>query len=116
MPCGASGFMSNMSMCDGPPHWKRKMTDFARGLIDCGFSSAFSNPGMVNPSRPMPPTLSAARRPITELNPEQAKFGIGEMRFGLAAEDELLGVYERPGEVFEGAAAIARLGEQLRGA
>jgi hypothetical protein len=24
--------MSNMSMGDGPPHWKRKMTDFARAL------------------------------------------------------------------------------------
>src|SRR6188508_432225 len=100
MPDGASGFMSNMSMCDGPPHWKRKMTDFARGLISCGFSSARSRPGIVRPSNPRPPALIAERREIAELNPEQAKCDIRSVWLGvLAAEDEFLGVHQRPREV-----------------
>ena len=31
MPSGASGFMSNVSSWLGPPHWNRKITDFAFG-------------------------------------------------------------------------------------
>ena len=50
-PSGASGFMSNMSMCDGPPHWKRKITDFARALGRLpDFASAASSFGNVSPS------------------------------------------------------------------
>ena len=63
---GASGFMSNMSMCDGPPNWYRKITDFARGRIfgpfTAGCACARSNRGIVSPSNPSPPTRRALRR------------------------------------------------------
>ena len=64
MPSGASGFRSNMSMCDGPPHWKRNSTDFALAFTPFALlaASAASSLGNVSPSRPSPPTLMAQRR------------------------------------------------------
>src|ERR1041384_4763286 len=59
---GASGFMSNMSIWLGPPHWKRKTTCLSRGFGPFFAAAAWSSLGIVRPSRPAPPTLRAQRR------------------------------------------------------
>ena len=64
---GASGFMSRMSIWLGPPHWKRKMTDFALGAIlrfATVASEARNSFGIVMPRSPMPPARSRVRRAI----------------------------------------------------
>src|ERR1043166_3136229 len=82
MPSGAFGFMSNISTWLGPPYWKRKMTFFARGLMELfnfepWTASAPSNFGIVKPSKPNPPTLSAWRRDKRKaLNPGQAEYAL----------------------------------------
>ena len=65
MPSGASGFMSKVSRWLGPPHWKRKMTDFARATgFFAALASAASSLGKDMPNMPMPPTCKRRRRVI----------------------------------------------------
>ena len=59
--------MSKMSIWLGPPHWNRKITDFARGAIFAAAavaSAARRNFGIDMPSSPIPPARSRVRRAI----------------------------------------------------
>src|SRR5262245_17922674 len=59
---GAPGFMSKVSKWLGPPHWNKKITDFARGLIALGSSTARNSLGIDSPNIPSPPTFNKWRR------------------------------------------------------
>ena len=70
----SSGFGSNVSMCDGPPSMKRKITFFAlgakcgffgaSGLMDCGAASAlpFSKSSSASAPKPAPARSRKSRR------------------------------------------------------
>ena len=58
---GASGFMSNVSRCDGPPNWCRKMMCLARAA-ELGACSALKQRGRLKPAMPAVPAWSSRRR------------------------------------------------------
>ena len=63
MPSGASGFMSNVSICEGPPNWWRKMRCLARARDRRRASRRHrSQVGRFRPAIPADPARSKARR------------------------------------------------------
>src|SRR5262245_36469129 len=59
---GASGFMSQMSTCEGPPPITMKMQDFSDADACVPVSRAGNAPGRPSPSMLSPPACRSCRR------------------------------------------------------
>src|SRR5262245_33372698 len=122
MPSGASGFMSHMSCCGGPPHRKTKMQESALPVRRGVFARACNSVGSASPPAPSwPRRIIASRRwrsigkapawrtpdaspGVVTLHPRTGVRGSP-----LVIEQELGAVEHGPREVFGRGAAVVRV-------
>ena len=63
---GASGFMSQVSMCDAPPLSQMRMADFATFRLPVGEGAASARPARFTPKNGSPPASRNVRRESDE--------------------------------------------------
>ena len=112
--------MSNVSMCDGPPNWCRKMMCFARAAHAAGSSAARSRSAGSGPrSPPSRPAAGSAARGGRSTSEVGAPWFMGRsfrLRQPIRSmpEQEFLAIDQGPGHVFPRLAAVrapAHVGE-----